>query len=67
MTRAASIIERLQVLEQQVDTEQETEPEEDEEMEDDDPNPFSKENRNPDGSIKTKGRDPINDKKKKKT
>jgi len=79
LTRAAKILERLSLLEQEEEENDEVEDEEeddeqeddddedddeDEDEEDGDPNPFSKENRNPDGSIKVGGKVPINDKNK---
>jgi hypothetical protein len=70
LTRAGKLLERLNGVYEQEEMEEpeEVENDDEDEMEDEeeDPNPFSKENRNPDGSIKTKGKDPINDKKKKK-
>lgn len=80
MTRASKILERLSLLEQEEEENDEVEDEEDDEQEDDDededdenddedeedgdPNPFSKENRNPDGSVKVGNKVPINDKNK---
>lgn len=65
MTRARKLLERLDDIFEQ-DDEMSEEPDEDEEEDDEeDSNPFSKENRNSDGSIKTKGKVPINDKNKK--
>lgn len=79
MTRASKILERLSLLEQEDEEENdEVEDEEDDEQEDDDededdddedeedgdPNPFSKENRHSDGSVKMGNRTPINDKNK---
>ena len=74
MTRASKLLERLHVFEKDNEEENETEEDEqddeqedddeDEDEEDGDPNPFSKENRNPDGSMKTGNGVPINDKNK---
>lgn len=76
MTRALGLLGRLREMEErnliaeQDDEEVEGEETEDEDGEEDEgdgnPNPFSKENRNPDGSMKTGDKTPINDKKKKK-
>ena len=68
MSRAGALLEKLRVFEQDdeemPDTEEQDDDDEDNDGEDeDDENPFSKENRNPDGSMKSDGQDVINDKK----